>query len=551
MNVKTDLKKRFHFIKWTLFMFLLVNMYLSSYAADGYSFYKDDGKVGILYNGEPCLLPIFDKASDIVAGLFVFEKDGKWGISNVWKVVKDPFCDSIKGFSNNKVDEYSYSKEMANYQQEKNIVLYMFENNGKWGVCAANGDQIIAPKYDRIFDKRFSCSDMGIMWKNVYNKKNGKSFVWNNKYFLVKEGNSYSMIDLAGTIVIPDITSFEYFNSQKGNKDLLKIAKKHELGRKFDKDATSVIKSIVKHISDATNENVLLFYQPTQYSKDYDPNKPREICFGCKNGILVPAEGEMQIVGGMKSIVNNYGFISTPLVYCSPEERIKRNPMDIYAYIHLVDAKPIQVRHYVNYIDESDVNSGAAEQDLILLQSKIKSFTELMEMTETIGDNDGYQEAKKRKDDTQNSYNKYKKNYDYAVSTMKFNAKVDRIANAATSIVNSLAAIAASTNTSSTSYSSSSSISSNSKGKNGSSIGQENATQMSLADQVNYNSLRNTYKKWASDLMQMKTLSGKYQRGYTINDKNKAQSEMKRLRKDSMNKWGKEIPYDSIEDWNP
>lgn len=72
---------------------------------------------------------------------------------------------------------------------------------------------------------------------------------------------------------------------------------------------------------------------------------------------------------------------------------------------------------------------------------------------------------------------------------------------------------------------------------------------MSMSDQVNYNSLRNTYNKWASDLMQMKNANGKYQNGFKVTDKKHAQDEMKRIRKSAMQKWSKEIPYNSIEDW--
>lgn len=74
-------------------------------------------------------------------------------------------------------------------------------------------------------------------------------------------------------------------------------------------------------------------------------------------------------------------------------------------------------------------------------------------------------------------------------------------------------------------------------------------SQMSMTDQVNYNSLRNTYNKWAQDLMEMKNANGKYQNGFKASDKKYAQDQMKQLRKMSMQKWNKEIPYNSIEDW--
>ncbi|MBQ9236343.1 MAG: WG repeat-containing protein [Prevotella sp.] len=72
---------------------------------------------------------------------------------------------------------------------------------------------------------------------------------------------------------------------------------------------------------------------------------------------------------------------------------------------------------------------------------------------------------------------------------------------------------------------------------------------MSGSDQQNYNVMRNTYRKWANDLQQMKYSNGKYQNGYTQSDKHHAQSEMKRIRNTAKSKWGKEIPYDALEDW--
>lgn len=121
---------------------------------------------------------------------------------------------------------------------------------------------------------------------------------------------------------------------------------------------------------------------------------------------------------------------------------------------------------------------------------------------------------------------------------------MDRLANTATSVLNSIANTIGGNSSTTLSYnttsnnSSTSNASANTKGN-----------QMSMSDQVNYNSLRNTYNKWASDLMQMKNANGKYQNGFKESDKKHAQDEMKRIRKSAMQKWNKEIPYNSIEDW--
>ena len=72
---------------------------------------------------------------------------------------------------------------------------------------------------------------------------------------------------------------------------------------------------------------------------------------------------------------------------------------------------------------------------------------------------------------------------------------------------------------------------------------------MSLTDAQNYQSLRNTYNKWANDLIQMKNANGQYSNGYNQSDKKHTQSEMKRIRQSAKSKFGKEIPYNSIEDW--
>lgn len=134
--------------------------------------------------------------------------------------------------------------------------------------------------------------------------------------------------------------------------------------------------------------------------------------------------------------------------------------------------------------------------------------------------------------------------YDKNVKRIDFNDRMDRLANTATSVLNSIANTIGGNSSTTLSYnttsnnSSTSNASANTKGN-----------QMSMSDQVNYNSLRNTYNKWASDLMQMKNANGKYQNGFKESDKKHAQDEMKRIRKSAMQKWNKEIPYNSIEDW--
>lgn len=127
---------------------------------------------------------------------------------------------------------------------------------------------------------------------------------------------------------------------------------------------------------------------------------------------------------------------------------------------------------------------------------------------------------------------------------INFNDRMDRFVNIATSTLNSVANAIGGNSSNTMPYN----ATSNSNSKNNASSSTK-ANQMSISDQLNYNSIRNTYNKWAQDLMQMKNAIGKYQNGFKTSDKTHAQNEMKRIRKSAIQKWNKEIPYNSIEDW--
>jgi len=528
---------------------------LQLHADNNYSFYEENGKWGVHFKGEPCLLPVYNQVADVQqGGLFFYKENGKWGIANLWKRVSEPFCDSLVCFNNNRVNDNptigTNWKSNTLYVSDisSNFVQYLFLINGKWGICTVDGKVIIPPIYDEIFKEYLNFRSFDLIYKNVQKKI---PIMLKNKYYLVRHQDTYMMIDIKNSTIIQDIVSFDKFNSKEGHKQYNKIVIKNEKGRSKEKILVDEIDSQVSYTNNITNENILLrkyvSYNYVAGVRTYeDFEKPRELFFGYKNGELISPMGENIVVCGQKSITNVYGFISTPLVYDSPNFRLQRNPMDVISLADLVAQKSTQLpySHYINYISESEVTSGTAEQDLILLQSKIKSFSELMEIAENIDDTNAYRIVKELRDDSQDRYNKYKKIYDRTVKTMNFNAKVDRIAGAATSFLNSMINAMGGSSSNSTIYSSSTDVSSGNR-----KVKTNTSPSMTLSDQVNYNSLRNTYNKWAMDLMQMKSLSGKYQNGYKSNDKQHAQSEMKRIRKDAMNKWGKEIPYNSIEDW--
>lgn len=74
--------------------------------------------------------------------------------------------------------------------------IFMFRQNGKWGLMSLNGDVLLTPEYDNIFS-------------------------WNEKYIVVGEGKSYhykcGVVDWSGCLIIPiehaaiELTAYSVF----------------------------------------------------------------------------------------------------------------------------------------------------------------------------------------------------------------------------------------------------------------------------------------------------------------------------------------------------
>lgn len=267
-------------------------------------------------------------------------------------------------------------------------------------------------------------------------------------------------------------------------------------------------------------------------------------------GERTKAFGDTAVIDGFESIVNNYGFISTPLTYDSPYFKLQKNPMDIISLLYLVDMNEINA-HYSRlartgkiFIYDEDIRNGNVENDIVRMEKRLVDYQGLINMAKELNDTLAHNIVKKEYDRLKTNLEDLKLAYGKNLKRINTNDKIDNFANTATSVLNSVANAIGGTSTG-TASNSSAAIGNTSVSTN--SIKQ--GSQMSMSDQVNYNSLRNTYNKWASDLMQMKNANGKYQNGFKVTDKKHAQDEMKRIRKSAMQKWSKEIPYNSIEDW--
>ena len=553
-------------MKRFVFLFLAILFFSDkTFGKDGFHFYQLDGKWGVLYNGEPCLLPRFEEVSSIDnVGRFFYKENGKWGIANIWKKISEPFCDSLLCYHAEHKAFFIGSPKAESAIDYNVKTLYLFLKKGKWGVCAADGKEVIPPLYDRIYNKTFDWRYFDIPSKDVYVKKDKqihRTWLADNLYFLVQEGNSSKLIDICGATILQDINGFDYFLSKPINKKLKKkvrdIEKKRNKDRKNDLEEM-ISQGVSRYCNKVTNENVLIrnYIRDDYGHSDFKTDKyridemktPRKIFFGVVNGELGLPKGDTLVIGGFKSIVNDYGFISTPLVYDSPYFRLQRNSLDVFAYLKLLDQERVDYLYFGGpnkyYVEEEDIISGKVGKNISILRQKINSYKELLYMSEQIHDTEAYTTVDSIYNSMQERLAKFENGYKNTLDNMEFAAKVDRIGNTISSFANSMIGAFGGSNTSSNVVSSYSN----------SSIGKTNeskamASKMTMSDQVNYNSLRSTYNKWASDLMQMKNANGRYQNGYSTNDKRHAQSEMKRIRKEAMSKWGKEIPYNSLEDW--
>lgn len=504
----------------------------------GWAFYQEDGKWGVLYKGEPCLLPRFDGVSGAIEnGKFVYKENNKYGISTIWEKVTEPFCDSLVWIHNK-------------YFPESSIVLGAYQKEGKWGVCNTDGTIILAPTYQKI-DKNFYDFRVFRVYPSKYEKKPLLKYIY---YFLVNDGTSNKMIDILGKTIIPDIGNIDDFicADGEGNKALIKAAKKKEWSRK-DKAETDKLKDIQDKAFSA-NMATSLYGDYQIWDEDHydyaerceNMKKPRMLYFGEKT----KAFGETAVINGFESIVNNYGFISTPLTYDSPYFKLQNNPTDVVSLLYLVDMDNINA-HYSRvgktdkvFIYDEDIRNGNVENDIVRMEKRLVDYQGLINMAKELNDTLAHNIVKKKYDRLKTNLEDFKLEYEKDLKRINTIDKINNFANTATSVLNSVANAIGGTSMRTTSYSSAAigntSVNTNSV---------KQSSQMSMSDQVNYNSLRNTYNKWASDLMQMKNANGKYQNGFKVTDKKHAQDEMKRIRKSAMQKWNKEIPYNSIEDW--
>ncbi len=239
------------------------------------------------------------------------------------------------------------------------------------------------------------------------------------------------------------------------------------------------------------------------------------------------------LIDGFEAIVTPFGFISMPLVYDAPTYRLERNPFDLRATMKILSS--------VEAVNRAEYSGDP--RYIELLENKVSLYEQLIAIAEQSGDQNELIMCKLGSQYSKNRLMEYKKEVKYAQDLAKFTEKVNSISSIMTSVFNCGASIAGA-------FQNGAQASGTISDNNSRSSHLNNGNNLSLSDMTNYQSLRNTYMKWANDLMQMKNANGQYSNGYSQSDKKHAQNEMKRIRQTAKSKFGKEIPYNSLEDWN-
>lgn len=514
-------------------------------AQNGFSFYEEDGLWGVRYNGETCLLPRFEQLaciqyqlktamyytgdrdikykyieipSNSSVSIFFYRENGKWGIANLWKIIAPAFCDSLSSF-----DSHEYLHEGC-------YNLLKFKNDGKWGICDIEGRVILSPTFDT---DEITMLDVYKTYEfyevNGVKKKSFKKYplIFNNTYFDGMVNGEYVSIDLLGTQV--PRAKERRSNKWESEKRRAKADKKNGL----------VLSNKILSIQHKRDES----YRANSLFIDKDNGYPYKIYFGKENGIFVNVQGDSAIINGFPCIVTDFGFISMPIVYSSLEDRLARNPFDVYAMCGYLEKEDREFSKKYSY-----------SNDISVTKRKIDFYTELAEAYNYIlsqidfkTDKNAYNYVFYLNADARADFLKAGEHLDY----LEYKAqRREQLLNNLNSFANSLATTAnILQGNSSSAYTSSASSSSYSSSTSLKETTPSSNSTMSLSDARNYQVQRNTYNKWANDLMAMKNHNGKYQNGYTQSDKQHAQSEMKRIRENAKQRWGKEIPYNSIEDW--
>lgn len=218
--------------------------------------------------------------------------------------------------------------------------------------------------------------------------------------------------------------------------------------------------------------------------------------------------------------------------------------------LYILEMEEIQKGKYFRtkdqtiFFNEDDIRNGVIKEDMIRMEKRLEDYQSIINLAKQINDTLSFKTVNSKYKKLHSLLQDFEFYYDKNVKRINFNDRMDRFANTTTSILNSIANTIGGNSLNTMSYNT---TSNNSSTSNASASTKGN--QMSMSDQMNYNSMRNTYNKWAQDLMQMKNANGKYQNGFKASDKKHAQDEMKRIRKSAIQKWNKEIPYNSIEDW--
>ena len=348
--------------------------------------FKENGLWGVKKKEEVVLTTGFQELSGGgFKPIFAYKEEGKWGIVTLHGIMTPPIYDSVK-----------FLKE--NFSAPK---YALYQSGNLYGIINLAGDTITNPIYEIV--------------SGPYQRRVAKDvFV---ELFFVKEPNEALKIITTSGICLSD-------GLDLGNKEIPNIDDKmFKTIKKNYKNAVKMAKNDAKIAQKLSQMETIRnkAYRLMEMSEEVNPD--------------IPAT-EIEIAG-FKGKINDLGVIDIPLKYRSDEDILKRDPDNIFALDETINS-PYQPSLSVWSNDINEYYQYCRDK-LASIQFDIKKYEYLHKLCGDKGYTGSPLEQKYRK----YIENLYKAEQEAAkevagnAKNEEFNAKLDKIANLATNIINS------------------------------------------------------------------------------------------------------------------
>lgn len=415
------------------------------------------------------------------------DKAGKWGLALLDSVIIKPQYDALRYAET--------SADLFNLEATK---------DGLKGIISFDGQELLPIRYEWLLP----LSDI----------QTGKSrSMPYHTFSQIKNGDKYNVVDLCGNLIFKDFKSPGDFDYGKLSKAIGKYAKAHN---------DDGYKALYGRLSELAIE-----------LRDLEALVPSEP----GAATVIRSDCEWQ-----RGVLTDFGTITIPMTYNRYDERLKRNPSSSMALYEQIRDIPVTSCN-TSYI--STENVAEAMQAVADMKEKIQAYKQLQDLMRQKGEGDTplYAEIDDVVDGMQRHIDKMEPQIKEANDVIAFNAKVDRISGAITSVLNTaMDAYESVTSAATGDYGSLEGDVASAGGANSSagSSSRKIDKKYNVNEKGNCDSDKRVYDNYEGQLMKMRTYPDKYDQ----RQKENIQQKMKSIRTKWENR-GYSMRYSELEDW--